>query len=707
MSWTRNSLTDELTHDTTARECAIVSDATMSTAFDFSIQTRRDDFIKIVFLSTQDGRSCWELGVLDATNIVIRRVDFGVPASSGSLGSYPVQTDTGTKVAHGLASNTPITLKARWVDSQLELYLNGNKILSFDNHTLQTYVRNAYFGVASDGDGAKCSGLAFGPLVPIIDPSREGLLALGGQELWESLDGGVTISRVGRVLIDPNAEVSIEEFGGLVYIVGNNRAYVYDATAPNADHQSKLFEWVPTAGTLPGQAQGADNKPGRTTATMLRRHINRVYFAGMPEDIQNAYATRTGDPNDLDTSDPVTGYAFAFNAQRAGKIGAPIRGLFSQEPALLIGCDFTIWALVGDPVFDTASVENVTKEAGVSGPRSMCEGPSKTVYAHTPRGLFVITGVAGSNASGLVLTQYLNLDDAERDTYSVHLQRDPAGQALFIFLTKKATAADPSPESVHLVFDERAAAIKQGGGGYFVDTYPASIGPVSSCVFNGKIVMGTRTGYLVVFDKNAKSDFDTASADLKAAIASKAPLSIMAHPNLVRETIMHGATILMGDDSDAVKWRVWEGVTAQEVYEGAGRAMRSRGSIAGRRTRITQGARGAAVVIEIYNDEKDKTWSFEQLDVVVTEGGLLSRASRTAKVAPGPPCAPHGASSGGSPGGSGSGFASGAGAGGSGFGGSVGGSGSGIFSGRGSLVHVPGSQAADAGISGIDAIVTD
>lgn len=668
MAWTRNT-SGLWTHSGTAREAVIPYRKIAGNASLYAELLAVADEVFVCCLSSQDGRSCFEVGT-DATNAIIRRVTFG----RRSAAHTPV-VDILVDDAHGLGAGVPFYLEARLVDGRIECWINGEIVNSYDNSGSGTqppvYAQYSYGGFASSVDGARVVGFKICSLLPQRTPRTNRLVVFGGAQCWISAQPG-EIHRIAETQIPATAEIDAAEFQQKAYAVGGDKGIIVDPVAETVE------AWIPTAGALPGQDQGGGNaRPGRTTASIVETHNSRVALSGDSLDPQNIYASAILDPLDYNTGAVTPGAAWGLNAAvRSAKVGAPVRALWSDGIRLVIGCDRALFSLRGDPVTENADLFKITGNDGVTGRDAIFDGPGGSIQVHTTNGFQRIIGDGIANLSAEVLTSLINVADAEVDDYTIIVIRDPKRFGTHIFITTKATPDAPLPSSRHLWHDERAAAVY--GGGFFEDRYPDAIGPTCACLHNGEVLLGTRTGYIVKLDDDAATDFDPTDPDndqsYTATIQSQAALAIIHDASAMRETLVERAEIVLADDANPVKWRAYTGVTAQEAYTGADRALVARGTLTSRKTPLLHRLRGGAIVYELYNDVKGRQWRLERVEATTSGAAILSRRSRTSPTVPPPPCeAPTGSSGGGSQ--SGSGAASGPGGGSGGFGGSVGGSG--------------------------------
>ncbi|MDX2147572.1 MAG: hypothetical protein SFZ23_08630 [Planctomycetota bacterium] len=667
MPWTQG--TDGVFRKTGTTRDAVIAKDTLAgiPAVPLQLVTREDE-VEILMGVSQDGRSGITGRVTSAAGAKaqIRSVRFGVYASSHAPASADVLVEAAFDSA-ALAPGVPFSLEMRLVDQRFQLWVNDAMIVEYDNSTHQAWAGYAYWGFASAKDGAQVLTARACGLVPTLRDAGDVLGAIGGGELWISVDG-TTISRIDRVVFDPEGDVDGAEFFGAVYLYDGSKALRIDLA------NLTLSNWVPTSGSLPGQIQLDGNKPGRSTATLVEAHMARILSAGTPTDPQNLFYSAQGDALDHDTGSTSPARAFALNLVQAGKVGHPIRAVFSNGAQLIIGTDRAFFSIVGDPVFNGAVVDRFQGDASSSpagGRNAISPGPDASVLAWSPHGLLKLQGGSGSNISRSVLTKHLSIPDASLGQYVVLMVRDPARHGTHVFLTARQTSTT-MPESTHVWFDERIHA--SGAGGFFLNTFPPSLGPTAAVLYRGQVVVGTRQGYLCVLDDNTTTDFDSTSPDQAAKIDSKASLALVRDDSSQRDTILERLSITLANGTAATV-RVFGGHTSQAAYDIAERqAGPVRTALGGKPMHIQHPFAANAIVVQLESAGKGTTWSLERCEAKTSSRAALQRWAKRPPPAPPAPCGPFVPGSG-SGSGSGPGFSGGGGPGQSGF------SGSGSYSG--------------------------
>lgn len=577
--------------------------------------------VRGVVLSSGDGRSCFEVGCVGA-NIVIRSIKFGDP------GSVTVH-DT---AAHGLTAAVPFTLEVRVSAGVISGYLNGEATpsVSYDNGSAATPLFEGYkhFGFVASVDGARVASAQICELVPTRVERADVLVMVCGGDVFLSINGADHFLLKSGVF-PATGDVCLAEFQQKVYAVGGGRARIIDPINLTVE------KYIPTDGALPGQTDD-----GTTTATIVARHGARLWFAGSPEDPQNAWATAIDDPLDLNTASRRLGRAFALSAADTGKVGQPITALAScSRGSLVIGCNNSIWELTGDPAVGSVRVENLVLGDGVSGKDAIVKVAEGRMVAHTPNGLYVIPEVgAAYNLSDTVLSTGITVPRQDLSDYIVQVRRDPRRREIYTFLTKRI-ADGPS---THYTYEERVGFFSGPNGGFQPDEFLERAGPTASTPepYMGRLIQITRDGYVTEFgDDTAKSDENGAGTD--QAIHMRFGLPIIQHYHQQREPILHWfSAILARSGSGTVKYKVWGGLDPEMAFDPDGDrwALLSPGTLTSR-LKVERKVRAPAILIEFYNDVAGESVEFEAVQALIEGARQLQRKAR-APISIGGPCTP-------------------------------------------------------------------
>lgn len=533
--------------------------------------------VKVCRLSSGDGRWCLEVGI-ESSNWVIRPVVAGVPQSSvtNATGDIP-DGAVACQVAHGLsAGNQVIRMRVRLVEGRISLYVNGEEDPTLSHaltaDELEDFGRNRHWGFASDVSLAKVSGPQISTLRANVLPRRDALVGACGGGVYVSLDeNGPRLVADG--VFPPDAEVSMVAYQQVVYMLGGGRAL----KMPMATLVIAPWGEASGAGVLPGalEVEGSSPTtyvPGTSRMTTLYNAGDRIGMFGDQQDPQNAFECAIGNAADWDTGDvDAPGRAFALTNELAGRVGEPIIAAGELDGnTRIFACRNSIWRMLGDPALGVARLERVESAYGASGKDALAPVSSGTVMVHAPEGVFAVgSGGPAVPISLDDLTEGLTIPRSDIDSYYVQMHRDPQRQLVDVYLTPVEEPAEDF--SIWFSLCERSRRVR--GNGWWAMTLPGSMGPTASCVWNGKTVIGTRDGFLLV--KN-----DASKNDNGEGIDANIPIILTVdggRPDPDHEVVLSRLGFEFGVEtqtaaaSDEVSCTVYGGLTVEMAYAGTER----------------------------------------------------------------------------------------------------------------------------------------
>lgn len=631
MSWAYDATSKTWTHSGSSTENMMVPDAELSGSA--AIRLELYDSAKpvwVVLLASPDGGSGIRVGVV-GSNITIRSWSYG---SGGT---------THATAAHGLTAGQPYTLEVQRRGTVIEAFLNGSATAAVSwTNSGDLWAGQEHYGFGSATDGARVSRATVCGLKPSRSSAKTVLIVVcnGGVYAYENR----SLRTLATAAFGTTADVWWFVHNQKMYAGDGNYGKIIDPIA------NTVSPYAPTAGYLPGQDTDAKRTAGVCTATVACLYFNRGAFAGDPNDPQNVILTKIDDMLDLDTAADTIGRAYG-NDTDGSKVGEPVRAMVQAATGeLVIGCENSIVIWSGDPTFEVPRIVPAHGSEGISAATALIKIREGVTLAHSPSGLFVIAGGQAIPFSQSVLTDYLRIDADSIEDYHILLGRDPKRQMTHVFLTSRASGA-----STHIAYDERRGNWAPNAGPFLPETFPDNAGPTAVGNYLGQLVLGTRNGYLLVFDDDAEDDDGTA-IDFLCSLVVKAGDGL-------HDTIIDRLLLNLAKTSDDAQISVYGGMDPEEAFDTTDRRLLLRTTVKNsqRLRPILRGVRSPALVIEIEAADGGQI-DIEGLEATVSMGRLTTRRLANPMVSQTlcPPPTPPGASSGTS------GFASGPGEGGSG-----------------------------------------
>jgi hypothetical protein len=487
--WTRSGNTFTLTG---TGDTVFVANEPMGQPRKYAAQIRqRQDSVRIVLWASLDGRSRIEAGInpADVSQLCIRSVTFG---------GTPTLINPPAPVSHGIAASTPFTLEATVADGVVRLSVNGGSTLLTYTSPTTGVPRRDYqgFGFVSAVTGARVLRFEISDLVPATLDFQQAVIvaANGGLYLWR---GGQSLQLLKSGVLTANGDVSMARHRQTIYAVDGTHAIKVDCSV----EPPTVTDWAPSAGTLPGQTSA-----GTTTATTVYTAGTRVGLTRIPGDEANAYESAIDNPDDWNVNSDEVGRAFAFNIDLPGRIASPIVNIWEQGGGQrIIGCRGGIYRMTGDPALGLVQIAAATTRAGPSGPKAAVMIDTGAMMVHCPEGIWIVP-VAGEARclNDDDLTQPLGFPRNDAAIRNVRLARDSARRLVWVFLTNKATTT--TTEAAY-AYSERVGGFVGGAGGWCPQEWAASTGPTSVVEFDGRVILGTRTGRLAQFQDGTYTDF--------------------------------------------------------------------------------------------------------------------------------------------------------------------------------------------------------
>lgn len=599
--------------------------------------------IKVLRLSSGDGRWCFEVGI-ETTKWVIRTVVAGVPGVSVTNGADDIPAAAPCEANHLIpAGNAPFSFRVRLVNNTLALFVNGSETPTL-SHALTAgeitaFGRNRHWGFGTDVTSAKVVNPRICSLEADVTPRLDALVGACGGGIYVTLDEtGPRLVAAGAV--NTVGPVSMCAYQQHVYIVDGVHALVLNISTLT------VTNWGTSTGggVLPGSTETGTPGTfvvGTTRMTIVYNAGDRVGLSGDGQDPQNAYESAIGNADDWDTgaADQV-GHAIALSNELPGRIGEPIIGAVELSAnSLLYICQNSFWRRVGDFALGIPLLERVEAAFGGSGKDAVFRLSGGSVMVHSPTKGAAMIGAGGSvrELSTEWLTDGITLATEDIALYAVQVLRDPTRSLVYFFLTPRE-----SPDAgftIHFTYCERTAALY--GCGWFATTLPASIGPTASCLWKGKPVLGTRDGYLLTVDGTVKND-DGDAIDCNIPVLM-APDGGRPGPDqetvLSRFAIQQSVATAQTPASGTISYTVFGGQTSEMAYAGTERwTLIPESSAPPNEQPVIRSVRSPVIVMELSNSsDEDVSIRAEMVWGEMEFGARFGRRSRSGVPSLSPP----------------------------------------------------------------------
>lgn len=432
------------------------------------------------------------------------------------------------------------------------------------------------------------------------------LVAVAGRGVWaESSEGTMAAAAEDTDQLADVSLISAARCNGALFLVDGAQPRYYTPVAAT----DKVQAWSPRKGEIVKTCRAVVN------------YRNRLVLFGAPEDPQNYWMSRQGDPWDFDTGPDDPNAAVTGGQSDLGRIGDPITALCPvSDELLVIGCTRSIWVLRGDPA-QGGYVTRHSDQTGILGDRAWTTDPQGALYFLGEEGLYVMP--PGGRPTHLTRARLPELGGyqavppaqtgAAGQSY-VSLAYDAARHGVLLFLTPYSAA-----EAVHYFYDLRNDA-------FWPESYPQAMGPTVAAYYSAasgayrKLLLGGRDGYLYEFADDAAGDVEGGGST--SAIDSYVWIGARRFGGPLHDALVTGITATLSADSDDVTYGVHaadtaEALCAQSSSEAAATGTWSAGRNAPDRTRV----RGGAHAVKLSNDTAGRAWALESVAVEVAPGG--------------------------------------------------------------------------------------
>lgn len=282
---------------------------------------------------------------------------------------------------------------------------------------------------------------------------------------------------------------------------------------------------------------------------------------------------------------------------RAGKAPDIINAIIPyRDQMLIVGCDSSIWYIVGDPVSQNAEWQLASEETGIAwGDKSSCISEDGTLYFFGSRGGLWTMSQGGPRP---ITTETIDrrLASVDLKRHYVELQWNWRAQGIHIFVIPFAA---PTQIVKHYFYGLRHKDWRED---VFADTTSE---PTTSTVLDGdepqdrRLLVANGAARVLQWDETATSD-DGGLIDSEELIGPYA--------NGDNDALWMEPSIVMSEDTTGARFEVYASSSANDpgVVKATGTL------VAGRNPRKLARARGAKFWLLVGNNQPGKRWAFEE-----------------------------------------------------------------------------------------------
>jgi WD40 repeat protein len=436
-----------------------------------------------------------------------------------------------------------------------------------------------------------------------VNPSarRARVVAVSGGNVYRS-----TVDNTGLAIVNNGTGAQIaagisrgrEAYQRMFFCDSTADGYVY---LDYADNTVKDWASDVTDGALP-----VGNADPDTACRLITLYRGRIVLAGLLEEPQNWFMSRSGNPFDWDYS-PTTPdglEAIAGNNSEAGELGDVLTCLAPfRDDLLVMGGANSLWVMQGDPAAGGA-IDNVSRQLGIVGPDAYAWTPTGTLFFLGQNGLYRWSPgtMAPEPASRGRLDKSLSTIDVS--TSIVRMTYDLLWQGVHIFVTP---LTEPDAPMNHWFWDERTDS-------FWRDQYPTRVGPTAVALFESDdperraVLLGGHDGYIRHFDPSSLND----DGD---AISSYIVIPPIQGDGFTKVQHVETRAVLDRASGD-LELAVYRGREAQEATQKAiagGVPSFATTLYPGQSKAIKPGVSAASIAYRLSNSVLNTTWALESL----------------------------------------------------------------------------------------------
>ncbi len=379
------------------------------------------------------------------------------------------------------------------------------------------------------------------------------------------------------------------------------------------------LNWTLTDGDFP---DGGSN--------IMTLAFGRIFMNSMSNPNQ-WFATRAGDPLDIEVSQSDVGSAVSSQTSKAGLVGDEITALIGYKDYYLIfGCTNEVWVLRSDPM-SSGILSRVSKTTGIFSSTAFCWDDKENFYFLGSDGIYRLSAEALVNAQAPVNITKQHIPRLVRDmalnrrTDRVAMAYDKDRYGIMLSVTQM----DGGWSTIFWIDLRTSDEDGNVKAAVFPETYQEDHLPASLFYFNARrkderlLLAGGQDGYIRKFDD------DTYSDDGDNAIDSWAFIGPVVDPEKARGKVkLSNLSVTTGTDTTNLDVSIFSAETAEElvnnIIAGASPAIARTFTGDNLLATMNQKIENGAVAIRLGNDTAAKGWSMEKIIANIKPSGRIN-----------------------------------------------------------------------------------
>jgi hypothetical protein len=368
-----------------------------------------------------------------------------------------------------------------------------------------------------------------------------------------------------------------------------------------------LKVYDPDAGTLALVLASTGSVP--LGCPHICRYLDRLALAGSVLSPNVYYMSRVADPLDWDYSQEDSQRAYLGGSGEAGVPGTGINTLIPHtDDYLLLGCDYELWRLRGDPAYDGA-LDSLSRVNGIMGGGSWCFGPSGEVVFLSAAGVCALDA-GGESFPSEVSRELLPKDlvGVSANTNCVLSAYDHVDNGAWLFVTPISEISQ-----THWWIDWKTRT-------FWPTTFDNDHEPTALCTVQAAtpeesgVVLGCRDGYLRRFSAFAATDCGT-------EFESYVVMGPLITAPMGTQTRVQSMAAVVSAGSGDIEWGLRIGETP-EIAASAD-AVDTGDWVAGINYRVYPAGAGQAIALCLTGS--GLPWSFEYVTIDLSDPVLIRR----------------------------------------------------------------------------------